>query len=625
MVGICGQLGGDHDVDPLAEWIGWRDDERAGRYEDGDVALATSFHGLLAGDQPVTAADGDVSLWVWGDVYGHGSGDDYAPRRGPSDGSAAYCADLYDEHGTSFVEELNGDFALVIHDRAAGTVSFVTDRLATRPIYHVRGRDGSLVFASNAQALAHHPTVDVAFDLDYLQEYLTLRRVPGVKTPLEGVEEFQPGAVTTVDLDDRSVSVDRYWRPTYQPVDRPFSEYLEEFTETVDEVISEWTRDDLDYGLLLSGGGDSRLVQAALDQPVTTYHSASWMSREARTARRAAETHGDEFRLLKREEGFERSVLDRTAQLLNFSSWFDQAGFQAFESEITDDVDVLVSGLNADTLFAGHHLPTWSVSLGSVGKISFPVQKPVETLRDYVEVQAEKALEPVPYLRTSGSIADILAANISRDGDGIVNHGVRFGSFQDLLMYGDYVPMSAKSSAVFSRSLMQLAPYRSPFLDNRLLDLQQQVPIRYQLRRNMVKQAVGVFDEELADIPHASTGVSLDRPFLVDFMGKNLNGLRRKHIFEEEPPESHLDHGPWPDRSELIRTRPFIHDALEDGEELLDALPFLDGDGAMECYREHLDGENYAPQLYSLVTFLEMPVTELIARRTDESVATERQ
>ena len=624
MVGICGQVGGDREVDPLVGWIGVRSDEVADRYEDDEFALATSFHGLLAGDQPTTAADGDVSLWVWGDVYGHGDGDDYSPRRGPPDGSAAYCADLYDEQGMSFVADLNGDFALVVHDRTAGTVSFVTDRLATRPIYHARGDDGSLVFASNAQALAAHPAVGAAFDREYLQEYLTLRRVLGVKTPLEGVEEFQPGAVTTVDLADRSVTVERYWRPTYRPVDRPFSEYLEEFTELVGRVLSEWTREDLDYGLLLSGGGDSRLVQAAIDRPLVTFHTAGWMSREARTARRAAETRGDEFRLLERDEGFERRALERNASLLNFSSWFDQAGFQQFDEEITGDIDVLLSGLNADTLFTGYQLPTVNLSLGALGNVSVPIQKPVDSIDGYAAAQAYDAGEPVPYLRTSRPVADVLSANVRRDGDGIVSHGVRYGSLRDLLMYGDYFPLSSKSDAAFSRSLMQLSPYRSPFLDNRLIDLQQSVPVRYHLRRNVVKRAVAAFDGELADIPHAGTGMSLHHPFVVDFVGRNVNGFRRKHLSDESPPEPHLGHGPWPERGELVRARSFVPDVLEGREDTLDALPFLDRAEAFECYREHLDGANNAPHLYSLVTLLRMPATGRIARRTDETVEPEQ-
>ena len=615
MVGICGQLGTDHEVDPLAEWIGWRDDEVESRYIDDRVEIAGSFHRLLAGDQPATAAGGEVSLWVWGDVYGHGSGNEYTPRKGPTDGSAEYCARLYQKYGMEFVAELNGDFALVLYDSAAGTVSFVTDRLATRPIYHVRPDEETLLFSSNAQALACHPAVEPAFDLGYLQEYLTLRRVLGVKTPLDGVEEFQPAAVTTVDLIDLSTTVERYWSPTHRPVDRPFTEYLTEFTETVDQVLSEWTREDLDYGLLLSGGGDSRLVQAALDQHVTTYHSASWMSREARTARRAAETRGDEFRLLKRGDTFERDALETNARLLNFSGWFDQASFQAFESEITDDVDVLISGLNADTLFAGHSLPTWDLSLGPVGKVSLPVQKPVDSIHDYVEEAAREALEPVPYLQTTGSVRDVLAANVARDGDGVVSHGVRFDSLHDLLMYGEYFPLSAKTDAIFSRSLIQLAPYRSPFLDNRLIDLQQRIPIRYQLRKNIVKRAVAEFDPDLADIPHAGTGITLDHPFVVDYVGKNLNGFRRKHLFEEEPPAAHLDHGPWPNRAGLIRARSFVPDAIQENEDLLDALPFLDREGAIECYRRHLDGENNTTELYTLLSFLAMPATRRIARQ----------
>lgn len=618
MVGVCGRLGRPLPVDPLTEWIRYRDDEIAGRHADDRFSLVTSFHGLLAGDQPATAAGGDVRVWVWGDVYGHGAGDAYEPRPGPAGGSAAYCARLYDEYGPGFVGGLNGDFALVVHDRAARTVSFVTDRLATRPIFRARPDDESLLFASSAQALACHPAVETRFDPAYLQEYLALRTVPGVKTPLVGVEELLPGAVTTVDLADLSTTVERYWRPSYDPVDRPFSYFLDRFTDTVERVLSEWTREDLAYGLLLSGGGDSRLVQAAMDRRVTAFHAAGWMSREARVARRAALARGDEFRLLVRDEDYLREAFERNPRFSNFSGWFDQAYFLGFDADIVGEVDVLLSGLYADMLFAGGPLATRGLSLGRVGNVSLPVAKSVDTVADYVEVVSAEAAEPVPYLATSRPVADVLADNVRRDGDGVVSHGVRYGSLRDLLMYGEHCPLGADTDAIFSRSLMHLRPYRTPFLDNRLLDLQQEIPVDYLLRRNLVGRAVARLEPALAEIPHAGTGVPLKYPFSVTYLGEQLNGFRRKHLFEESPPAAHLDHGPWPNREELLRVNDFPERVFREHEGLLSDHPHLEYEGAMECYRDHLDGADNTTLLYSLLTLLGMPATEHVHRRASQ-------
>lgn len=627
MVGLCGAVGGRPSLpDGFVDAISWRDDEVSHSFTDDDLALSFSFHSLLSGDQPARAGDGDVLIWVWGDVYGFGSGGDYEPRSGSSDGSARYCADLYDEYGMEFVSELNGDFGIVVYDRSAGTLSFVTDRVATRPFYYARSSDETLVVSSQVQALPLFPGVAPELDHSYLYEYLQLRRVFGVETPLSGAREFPPGSVATVDLSDGSVSVDTYWRPHYEPVDESFESYLRRFVDTFREVIDDWTRDDLDYGVLLSGGSDSRLVQAAMDQPVTAFHIADWMSREANVARTAAEEAGDEFRLLKRDTDYEVNALDRNPPLSNFSGWFDQAYFTGFEDEICDEVDVLISGLYADMLFGGGPLATRSVSLGPVGRLSLPSRKPVTSVEQYVEMQTADAVEPLSYFTERRSIDRTLASNIRRDGDGVTSHGVRYDSLQDLVMYGDFYPMGADTDANFSRSLMQMRPYRTPFLDNRLLDLQQQIPCRYFLRRNLVNQAVERLSPRLADIPHARTGMPLKHQFPFDYVGGNINGFWRKHIAEEEPPAEHLDHGPWPDRRALLRTQSFPIDTIVENEGLLRELSALDYDGALESYRAHVKGDDQSTVLYSLLTFLNTPLAEQVRdpdeREPPESVDT---
>lgn len=622
MVGICGALGDCVAIPPgFAEGITHRDEEERVAVDDERFALRGSFHALLAGEDPAEADGGNVRIWVWGDVYGYDTGSEHVPRENGRGGSAAFCARLYDALGEAFVSGLNGDFALVVHDEAAGTVSFVTDRFATRPIFYTRPDDETFVFSSSSQSLPTHPDVDVEFDLPFLYEYFELRRVFGVKTPLVGIEELPPASVVTVDLEDLSTETRTYWTPSYEPVDRPFSAFLDEFTDTVTEVLAEWTEDDLDYGLLLSGGSDSRLVEAAIDQPVTAFHNADFMSREAKIARRAANAAGDDFRLLRRDDEYDARLLKSTPSLSNFSGWFDQAYFAGFEDEIASEVDALVTGLYADMLFGGGPLATYQFSLGGVGNLSLPVERPVSSIDDYVEFQTKSAIEPLPYFDEPLSLQSVLRSNIRRDGDGIVSHGVRFNSLRDLLMYGDFYPMGSDTDAIFSRSLMQMRPYRTPFLDNRLIDLAQQVPVQYLLRRNLVNAAVSELDPALAAIPHARTGVPLNSSFGVDFLGETFYGFWRKHVNETTPPKPHLSHAPWPNRCELIRTLSFTEDTISDRQELFEALPFLDFEGAVQCYGDHLDGQDNTTILYSLLTFLNMPVAHAAdAQRTRHSM-----
>ncbi|MFC4357726.1 asparagine synthase-related protein [Halobium salinum] len=616
MVGLCGVLGSDAELtDEVVGTVRRHDDEVTVAYDDERVELRVSSHPLLAGDQPATADGGDVLVWVWGDVYGYGSGDAYAPRPGPSGGSAEFCARRYEEDGPDFVSGLNGEFALVLYDRVDDTISFVTDRLATKPVYWIRPESETVVFASNLNALPHHPAVDVEYDLDYLQEYLALRRVFGVETPLAGVRERPPASVTTVDVDDLTTETTTYWRPRYDPVEQSFSAVVDDLTETLKRVLAEWTDDDLTYGLLLSGGSDSRFVEACIDQSVVALHTTDWTSRETRVARRVAEAAGDDFRLLIRNEDHEARALEATAGLTEYSGWFDQAYFTPFEDRIRDEVDVLVSGLFADTLFSAASLPRRRVSLGPLGKLTLPFERPIHDLEDYVDT---KLLEspPLPYFTPERSMREVLSANLHRTPDGgVVSHGVGYDSLTDLAMYGDYYPLGADTEALFPRSLAQIRPTRSPFLDNRLLDLQQRIPRRYFLRRNLINAGVSRVAPELAKIPHAGTGVPLTYSYPLEYVGTNLVAFYRKHIGDDPTPAPHLDHGPWPNRRELLRTRPFAADTVAGAEPVVRRLPFLDYDAVERTLRTHREGEDNTVALYSLLTLLWMPHLEMATRQ----------
>ncbi|GAB7021038.1 asparagine synthase-related protein [Halostagnicola bangensis] len=607
-------------VSTLEEWV---ESDDGVQYTTDNVAIESDPHNCQFASRPARGKTNAVRCWVIGDVYGYDTTSDdrsgeYQPRP-PDTNAAQFCVSLYERYGLDFVSRLNGNFTLLVYDRQSQEISMCTDRFGTVPIYRTETDDGAIVFATNIQLLPSHPAVETSFHTGYLHEYLAFRRTFGVKTPLEGIEKLEPGSIMTISLVDGSRTAEQYWRPRYQPRDEPFEWFVEEFTDRFQTIVDEWTRDGHEYGVLLSGGSDSRLVLSTLGD-ATAFHMNDWKNREARIAERVATEADADFELLERGPQYRIGALERNRWASSFNGWFTQPYTGGFEDQITNRVDGLLSGLYGDSLFGGYSIPSPSVSLGPLGSMTIPFERSIQTVDEYVDLLVEDAHDGFD-MQTD--LRTVLNANISREGDRIVHHGVTYESLDELVYYGNCYPLSNDDDMRFRTALRQLLPYRSPFLDNRLLELSLSMPIRYRLRRNLVGQAVDRLAPDLASIPHASTGVGLASPFTLEYVSSHLHEFWDKHVRTQKPPEPYLTDGPWLDDAELLRSFGFANDVLDEQEPLADALPGPDVDSIREVYRDHHHGSNNVVELYTLLTVLTMPVTEHVLSTETNTALTE--
>ena len=581
---------------------------------DGAVGVHTSEHPELASDGPAEIEDGDACVWVVGDVYGVQRAGEYRQRPVGVD-NATFVASLLDREGTDAFSGLNGHFVVVIHDREAGTVSVATDRIGSHAVHFARPEPGSFAFATQIQALANHESVTPAFDEPNLLQYLRYRRVPGTGTPLEGVRKLPPSSITTVDLADRTTRTTSYWEPQYRPIDRPFEYFVDEFTETFQTVIREWADPDRDYGVFLSGGSDSRLLLAVLEEPsVTAYHMNGWRNREARVAERAALEADCEFRFLEQNEAYDERLLERASYLSNFDGYFYQGYALPFLEEVSGEVDALTSGLYADTLFKGTSIPQPKLPVGPLGSMKLPFSRDVDGPHDLIRSTFRSgdggARRPTAI---DGSVDDPLLANLSVDGDRIDFHGVEYPDYATFLLTRLYYPLSNDTELIFTNSMRQIAPYRSPFLDNRLIDLQLRMPMRYQLRRDVVARALDRLAPELASIPHEPDGTPLNTSFPVRYAVKHARALGRKVRSGPNPPQPYMSHRSQRDHGEFIRASDFFPEKLGVGASAAAGVDALDDSGVWSALRSHLAGEDRTAELYTLLTALSMPITRRIA------------
>lgn len=238
---------------------------------DGSVGLAharLSIIDLQGGWQPMGSADGSIQLVFNGEIFNHIELRAELQRLGHVFASASdteVILHLYQRHGDDFVDHLNGQFAIVLHDLRRGRLVMARDRVGIRPLYYHRG-GGRLVFASEIKAL-HAAGVGMAWDPAALAEIFGFWSPLGERTPFVDVHQLPPGHRMAIDLHDPLLTprIERYWRWQPQAGVAPGADedaLAEELHALLVDAVRLQLRADVPVGAYLSGGLDSSAIAA---------------------------------------------------------------------------------------------------------------------------------------------------------------------------------------------------------------------------------------------------------------------------------------------------------------------------------------------------------------------------
>ncbi|MEQ1881188.1 MAG: asparagine synthase (glutamine-hydrolyzing), partial [Burkholderiales bacterium] len=169
---------------------------------------------------------------------------------------------LYLEFGTDMLARLNGIFAFALWDAEKKQLFLARDQLGVKPLYYATPTPG-FVFASEARALLHEPSLERAIDREALnpaQQSLTTRRPQEL---LRGIKRLEPGCAMVV----RNGKIERSWR--YYDLPQPGhsffrsdAEAVEATRESVRQAVHRQMIADVPVAALLSGGLDSSGVVA---------------------------------------------------------------------------------------------------------------------------------------------------------------------------------------------------------------------------------------------------------------------------------------------------------------------------------------------------------------------------
>jgi asparagine synthase (glutamine-hydrolysing) len=271
-------------VDPellrrMSERIAHRGPDAEGFHFDPPVGLASrrlAIIDLKTGQQPI--ADEDNRIWVIfnGEIYNYAELREDLQKRGHTlrtRSDTETLVHLYQEHGDDLVHRLRGMFAFALWDANRKRLLLARDRLGKKPLYYARS-GGAFLAASEIKALLAFPGLDTSVDLEAMDLYLTYQSVPAPHTIYRGVRKLPPAHLMVVE--DGRLEIRRYWSvPTREPLRISEPECREEILRLLREAVKMRMVSDVPLGAFLSGGIDSSLVVALMQElsgrPVKTF------------------------------------------------------------------------------------------------------------------------------------------------------------------------------------------------------------------------------------------------------------------------------------------------------------------------------------------------------------------
>lgn len=166
---------------------------------------------------------------------------------------------LFTVKGPAFLHDLNGFFALAIHDAETDSLFLARDRFGIKPL-HWTATGGQFLFASELRtllALGATGEPDPVSACQYLTYYFT----PAPHSVLAGFNKLLPGHSLSVDAN--GVHEERWYSLpgsiTARSGSRPAGEALHQL---LDDAVEKRLVSDVPVGTFLSGGVDSSIISA---------------------------------------------------------------------------------------------------------------------------------------------------------------------------------------------------------------------------------------------------------------------------------------------------------------------------------------------------------------------------
>ena len=524
MCGIAGLLDASgkepsrDELKQMTEVIVHRGPNDSGFFTEPGIGLGfrrLSIIDLAEGHQPLANEDDTVWIVFNGEIYNYKALRESLQARGHvfrTHSDTEVIVHLYEEYGEACVQHLRGMFGFVIWDRRKRELFGARDHFGIKPFYY-RQSGGKFWFASEIKSLLAIDGISRSIQPESLLQFLSFQYVPEPNTMFAGIHKLPPAHYVKVTEDGR-VSIHRYWDPMFEPVRRPFGDYVEEIREALKDSVKHHLVSDVERGCFLSSGIDSTAIAAHIKQiePLRTFSVGfEGPNNELPIARETAKELGTEHyeKLITAKDFFDvlpNAVWHQDEPVADPSA----IALYHVAKLAREHVTVVLSGEGADELFGGYRIYCEPHALKPLTWMPGPLAAFVRALaqlapaslpgRNYV-LRGTTPLEK-RFLGNAKIFSEDMKASLLATGQELLRtyknpfavaadyyektrHQYPVTRMQyidmNLWMPGDILMKADKMTMAHSLEL------RVPFLDTKVFDVARRMPVDYRISNGTTK------------------------------------------------------------------------------------------------------------------------------------------
>ena len=518
------------------------------------------------GHQPMHSANGRISIVFNGEIYNFMELKELMPDymfQSSSDTEVIIAA--YLKWGISFVNRLNGMFAIAIFDREDDVVYLIRDRIGKKPLYYYVKDENNVVFASELKAIIECPFFNKEVNRNILGRYLYRQCIVAPDTIYKNTYKLEPGGI--LELKKGKIRKYKYWDIAQKYNERRECEIQDyewakkELMKLLQESVSRRLIADVSVGAFLSGGFDSSLVcaiaQDLLPKPIKTFSIGFYEKEynEAAFAKAVAQHIGSEHEELYIGEQEMFDVLE------SISVYYDEPFADSSQiptmlvSELAKQhVSVVLSGDGGDEVFGGYniYLTLQKAQKKALwGKIAYYIRKYIPYINN------------LNYWKQMDIIHRIVSEDLNYEAKTQTGVNTYIDAINRLLIepqhnfYYEFESKYGQKNYDITRMLLDMDTYlpddiltkvdrasmkyslecRCPLLDKEVIEFSFKLPMEYKVNGGTKKILKDITYEyiprEIMDRPKAGFSIPLDKWLRESLRDKLMDWIEKKFLEQQ--------------------------------------------------------------------------------------------
>ena len=500
----------------MMDRIKHRGPDSDGKYVDEQIAMGFRRLSIIdlsdQGSQPIFNEDKSLVLTFNGEIYNYkdlreelvASGHKFYTQT-----DSEVLIHGYEQWGEDMLDKLRGMFAFVIFNKNTNEVFGARDFFGIKPLYYAKMGE-TLMWGSEIKSFLDHPHFKKELNTDVLETYLTFQYSPTTETFFKNV--YKLPAAHCFTYKNGEMNVRRYWEVKFHADNGPsLEDWVNRISDTFKNSVEVHKFADVEVGSFLSSGVDSSYVAAVanVDKTFTVGFGEDEKYNEIGYAKEFSKyIHKENFSKVISPEEYWNS-LSKIQYHMDEPLADPAAVALFFVCQIASEkVKAVLSGEGADEIFGGYNIYHNPADMTSYFKIPRPIRKAVGAVAEKLPhkhginylIRGSKDLDERfignAYIFSEKERKDILSIKTNapdamaitkpfydkvRDQDQVTQ--MQYIDLH-LWMTGDILLKADKMSMAHSLEL------RVPFLDRKVMELAEQIPVKDRVTETETKYAM---------------------------------------------------------------------------------------------------------------------------------------